>query len=63
MYAALSGATVTLASSNSALPDVGDYTETCWSYFNLNLNTPFKVVFFVHQLVKKNFDKKMNFVW
>jgi len=23
--------TVTLASSNSALPDDGDYTETCWS--------------------------------
>jgi len=26
--------TVTLARSNSALPDDGDYTETCWSYFN-----------------------------
>jgi len=26
--------TVTLASSNSALPDDGDYTETCW-IFNL----------------------------
>jgi len=23
--------TLTLASSNSALPDDGDYTETCWS--------------------------------
>jgi len=27
--------TVTLASSNSALPDDGDYTETCWCYFNI----------------------------
>jgi hypothetical protein len=33
---------VTLASSNSALPDDGDYTETCWSCFNVNFNTPFK---------------------
>jgi len=29
--------TVTLASSNSAPPDYGDYTETCWNCFNLNL--------------------------
>jgi len=27
---------VTLASSNSALPEDGDYTETCWN-FNLGL--------------------------
>jgi hypothetical protein len=40
---------VTLASSNSSLPDDGDYTETCWSYFNVNFNTPFKK--HVHQLV------------
>jgi hypothetical protein len=33
---------VTLASSNSALPDDGDYTETCSSCFNVNFNTPFK---------------------
>jgi hypothetical protein len=32
--------TVTLASSNSALPNDGDYTETCWSCFNINFNTP-----------------------
>jgi len=36
--------TLTLASSNSALPDDGDYTETCWSCFNVNLNTPFKAI-------------------
>jgi hypothetical protein len=29
---------VTLASSNSALPDNGDYTETRWSCFNVNFN-------------------------
>jgi hypothetical protein len=33
---------VTLASSNSALPDDGDYPATCWSCFNVNFNTPFK---------------------
>jgi hypothetical protein len=36
---------VTLASSYSALPDDGDYTETCWSCFNVNFNTPFKAIF------------------
>jgi len=41
--------TVTLASSYSALPDDGDYTETCWSCFNVNFNTTFKKL--VHQLV------------
>jgi len=30
---------VTLQRSNSALPDDGDYTETCWSCFNVNFNT------------------------
>jgi hypothetical protein len=35
---------VTLASSNSALHDDGDYTETCWSRFNVNFNTPFKAI-------------------
>jgi hypothetical protein len=34
-------ANVTLASSNSALPNDGDYTETYWSCFNGNFNTPF----------------------
>ena len=41
--------TVTLASSNSALPEDGDYTKTCRSSFNVNFNTPFKKL--VHQLV------------
>jgi len=40
---------VTFASSNSALPDDGDYTETCWSCFNVSFNTAFKKL--VHQLV------------
>jgi hypothetical protein len=30
--------TVTLASSNSAPPDDGDYTEKCWSLFMSNFN-------------------------
>jgi len=29
---------VTLARSNSALPDDSDYTETCWSCFNISFN-------------------------
>jgi hypothetical protein len=33
--------TVTLASSYSALPDDGDYSETRWSCFNVNFNTAF----------------------
>jgi len=33
---------ITLASLISALPEDGDYTETCWRYFNVNFNTPFK---------------------
>jgi len=33
---------VTLASSYSALPDDGDYIETCWSCFNVNSNAHFK---------------------
>jgi hypothetical protein len=36
--------TVTLASSYSALPDDGDHTETYWSCFSINFNTPFKAV-------------------
>jgi len=27
--------TATVAGPNSALPDDGDYTETCWSCFNV----------------------------
>jgi len=29
---------VTLVSSNSALPDDGDYTATCWNCFDVNFN-------------------------
>jgi len=38
--------TVTLASSRSMLPDDGDHTETCWSYFNFNadFNTTLKTI-------------------
>jgi len=36
--------TVTLASSNSALPDDGDYTEPCRSCFNVNFNIVFKAI-------------------
>jgi hypothetical protein len=42
--------TVTLARSNNALPDDGDYTETCWSCFNINFNVNFKIVFETVQL-------------
>jgi hypothetical protein len=48
--------TVTLASSNNALPDDGDYTETCWGYFNVNFNVNLKFlkdISLVHQLVNK----------
>jgi len=41
---------VTLARSNSALPDDGDYTETCWSCFNVSFNC-FEDNSIVHQLV------------
>ena len=34
---------VTLSISNSALPDDGDYTETCRSCFNVNFNIPFNL--------------------
>jgi hypothetical protein len=37
--------TVALASSNNALPDDGDYTETCRSCFNVNFNVNFEIVF------------------
>jgi len=35
---------LTQLSSNSALPDDGDYTEICRSCFNVNFNTPFKAI-------------------
>jgi len=41
---------VTLARSNSVLPDDGDYTETCWSCFNVNFNVHIKIVFKTIQL-------------
>jgi hypothetical protein len=37
--------TVTLASSNNALPDDGSCIETCRSCFNVNFNVNFKIVF------------------
>jgi hypothetical protein len=33
---------VTLARSNSALPEDGDYTKTCRCIFNVSFNTPLK---------------------
>jgi hypothetical protein len=42
---------VTLASTNSDLPDDGDYTKTFWICFIVNFNTPFKKL--VHLLVIK----------
>jgi hypothetical protein len=41
----LSNVRVTLARSNSALLHDGDYSETCWSCFNVNFNVNFKIVF------------------
>jgi len=41
---------VTLARSNSALPDDGDYTETCWSCFNVSFDVNCKTVFKTIQL-------------
>jgi hypothetical protein len=35
---------VALARSNNALPDDGDFTETCRSCFNVNFNVNFKIV-------------------
>jgi len=37
-------ATVTLASSNNALPGDGDCTETCRRCFNVNINILFKAI-------------------
>jgi len=45
--------TANLESSSSALLDDGDYTETCWSCFNVNFNTTFLNNSLVHHLVKK----------
>jgi len=41
---------VTLARSNPALPDDGDYAETCCSCFSGNFNVKFKIVFKTIQL-------------
>jgi hypothetical protein len=34
-----------LASSNNTLPDDGDLTETCRSYFNVNINILLKQLY------------------
>jgi len=49
----------TLASSNSALPDDGDYTETCWSCFNVNVNVNLKL--FLRQFDSASVSKQINF--
>jgi len=49
--------TVTSASSNSALPDDGDYIETCWSSLNVNFNTLFKNLCIIWC---KNFNNQNN---
>jgi hypothetical protein len=36
--------------TNSALLDDGDYTETCWSCFNVNFKVNFKIAFKTIQL-------------
>jgi hypothetical protein len=50
--------TVTLASSNNALPDDGvtDSTETCRSCFNVNFNIPFKATLLCISWLIKNCD-------
>jgi hypothetical protein len=52
---------MTLARSNSVLPDDGDYTKTGWSPFNINFNINFKTVLRQFNCasvggLKKNFD-------
>ena len=49
----------TLARSNSALPDEGDYTETCWSCFNVNFNVNLK--FFLRKFNCASVGKQINF--
>jgi hypothetical protein len=57
--------TVILARSNNALPDVGDYTKTRRSCFNVNFNVDFETVFkTIHLCIIwwiKNFDNAMMF--
>ena len=36
---------MTLANSNNTLPDDGDWTETCWSCFNVNFNILLKQIY------------------
>jgi hypothetical protein len=56
--------TVPSASSNNALPDDGDCTETCRSCFNVNFNVNFKIIFKTVQLCigwwVKNFGKQTS---
>jgi hypothetical protein len=51
---------VTSASSNTMLPDDGDYTETCWSCFNVNFNVNFKTVFTTIHLCISWGEKNFN---
>ena len=48
----------TLARSNSALPDDVDYTETCWSCFNVNFNVNFKIV--LRQFIRASVGKQIK---
>jgi len=52
--------TVTLASSNNALPDDGDYTETCRICFSINFNIPFKAIPLCIRWQIKNFDNVVS---
>jgi hypothetical protein len=52
--------TVTSASSNNALPDDGDCSETCLIFFSFNFKVNYKIVFnTIHLCISwwiKNFD-------
>jgi hypothetical protein len=52
--------TVTLASSNNALPDDDDCTETCRSCFHVNFNVNFKIIFkTIHLCINQLVNKKL----
>jgi hypothetical protein len=50
---------ITSASSNNALPDDGDCTETCSNCLNVNFNVNFKIVFKTIQLWVSWWIKKL----
>jgi hypothetical protein len=50
---------VNLASSYSTLPGDGEYTETCWSCFSVNFNTPFKAILLYIKIQGKTVKKGM----